>query len=127
MHWIRAAGSALVLLFLMTSTAIADTPVQQLEDNVRASLATVGSNGDLAGPVRARSSFEAPGEPVTSKIAALEANPMITAVRHLVSLTGGWRVSAGISPGTQFLGVANGRIVEDHWTNFHLSVTLPLR
>jgi|SRR5579872_2346164 len=123
MRWIRPAGSALVLLLLMTSPAVADSSA--LESSVRASLATISSNSDPPEPVSARPALKAPVAPLTSEIAA---NPLVAAVHRVMSLTGGWRVSAGISPGAQVLGVDSaGRIVSDHWMNFHLSVGLKLK
>lgn len=123
--WIRLAGSALALLLLMTSPAVADSSVQQLETNVRASLATIGSSAEVSEPASVRPSMKAPAAPAVSEFRAVD--PVIAAVHRLVSLTGGWRVSAGISPGSQVLGVDNGHVVQDHWMNFHLSVGLPLR
>jgi hypothetical protein len=119
MRWIRPAGSALVLLLLMTSTAAADpSPTQQLENNVRASLTTIESTGDLAGPVRARTSIQLSVAPKA---------PMTPAAHRLANLTGGWRISGGITPEYQVLGVLNGRVVAQRWTNYHVSVGLPLK
>jgi hypothetical protein len=123
MRWIRPAGLALVLLLLMTSTALADS-VQQLENNVRASLTTVGSTSDLAGPVRAQQSIQAPLAPRVSEVGT---GPMAAAARRLASLTGRWRISAGITPESEVLGVLNGHIVSQRWTNYHVSVGLPLK
>ncbi|HEY1729198.1 MAG TPA: hypothetical protein VGG22_12545 [Candidatus Baltobacteraceae bacterium] len=125
MRWIRPAGFALAMLLLMTSPAVADSPVQQLESSVRASLSTVGTTDDAAGLVRARPSIKTAVAPEVTQRAP---DPLMTVVHRVMNLTGGWRLSAGISPGMQILGVtANGRVVEDHWMNFHISVGLPLR
>src|SRR5579872_2308515 len=125
MLWIRAAGSALALLLLMIAPAAADSSVQQLESNVRASLATIGSSAEMSEPIPARLSLKAPAAPQVSE---LRAEPLIAAVHRLESLAGGWRVNAGISPGAQVLGVDSaGHIVSDHWMNFHVSVGLKLR
>lgn len=124
MLWIRAAGSALVLLLLMTSIAAADSSVQQLETNMRASLATIGSPGDQLEPTRARASIQAPASP---KVTEIGTGPMVAAARRLANLTGRWRISAGITPESEVLGVVNGHVVSQRWTNFHVSIGLPLK
>ncbi len=101
MHWIRPAGSALVLLLLMTSAASADSSVQQL--------------GYSVPPVKG---------PVAPQAGESRANPATTALSRLASLTGGHRISAGISSGSEVLGVENGHVVSQRWTNFHISVGL---
>jgi len=124
MRWIRPAGSALVVLLLTTSPAVADS-VQQLESNMRASLATIGSTSDALEPARVRPSFKAPVTPAAPERAP---DRLMTIVHRVMNLTGGWRLNAAISPGAQTIGVApNGRVVENHWMNFHISIGLPLR
>jgi hypothetical protein len=113
-----------MLLLLMTSTATADSSVQQLETNMRASLATIGSTGEQTEPARARPSIQAPLAP---KVGALGTGPMMAVAHRLASLTGGWRISAGITPESEVLGVLNGHVVSQRWTNFHVSVGLPLK
>ena len=130
MHWIRPTGLTLALLLLTTSSAAADPAVQQLESSVRASLATIGGDTDLFEPAHARPPVKVHVAPEASApvIGERIASPLIATVRRVMRLTGGWRINAGISPGEQTLGVnANGRVVEDRWMNFHISVGLPLR
>jgi hypothetical protein len=124
MSWIRPAGLALALLLLMTSAVAADPTAQQLESSVSASPVTVGNIGEQPGTVSARPSFKSTVVPQAGERGA---DPVATALHRLESLTGGWRVNAGISPGAQVLGVSNGHVVSDHWMNFHVSVGLKLR
>ena len=103
MLWVRAAGSALALLLLMTTAAAgADSPEPQVEFEARATPAPVIS------------------ETAASRKDAVSS--VVSVVRRLESLTGGHRVSVGVSPGSQVIGVLNGRIISDHWVNFHISV-----
>jgi hypothetical protein len=101
MHWIRPVGSALVLFLLMTSAAAADPAVEQPDYKVPS----------VKGPVAAQ-------------VSAPAANRMTNALSRLENLTGGHRVSAGVTPESQVVGVVNGRVVSEHWVNFHLSVGL---
>jgi hypothetical protein len=125
MQPIRCAGLTLALLLVMTLPAAADPTVQQLESNVRTSLTLIGSTTNQFESVHALPSFKAA---VAPEVTERRVSPLVTTVRRVMNMTGGWRISAGISPGEQTLGVAaNGHAVVDRWTNFHISVGLPLR
>jgi predicted Zn-dependent protease len=121
MYWIRPVASAIALVLLMTSTAAADPSAQQLENNMRASLATIGSNEVLSGPVRSLPSFSAP---IPAQVTDSRINSTMAALRRLSSLTGGHSVSVGLSSERQVLGIAHGHTVTQRWTDFHISIGL---
>jgi|GEM_PF-3886712 hypothetical protein len=119
MEWIRPVVSAITLVLLTTSTAFADPSA--LENNMRASLATIRSSDDMPGPAFVGPSFNGPG---SAQVSGSRVNPAMAALHRLSSLTGGHSVSIGINSESQILGVANGRSVVQRWTDFRISIGL---
>jgi hypothetical protein len=119
MEWIRPVVSAITLVLLTTSIAFADPSA--LENNMRASLATIRSSDDMPGPAFVGPSFNGPVPP---QVSGSRANPAMAALHRLASLTGGHSISIVLNSERQILGVANGHTVVQRWTDFRISVGL---
>ena len=142
-----AATLLALVMPVMAQAATRSTPLQQLQEQVRTSLAAVSQSGmpaQLTPPEenslrtgltqRFNAALEARIGGCNKKTAAAIAealSPHISsnvvdgamgAWEHYDEMTGGRHIGLRVGLGKDFLGYANGQPVEDRWINFQVNV-----